>query len=350
MTNFRTYDSGQSASLPTRREFILPEIAYVNPNDTPIYSILSRPYTPNTLAEWVMGDLNFDFSDTSVSASIEGIAASAIPTSYNKRTRLGTHLMINTDLVQVTRTQRQMDEVGVADEYAQQIWEKSLNLAKKNEKNFLWSEDNAGDATTARKSSGFWDYLTAFGNATSTVSFNGYSVPVEYSTYLDETAAPMTRDRLNTLMDKGWQQGLNFQNAITFVGSELKKIISGFGMVYSGSGATLSAAPLNERNIPAAARTLIDAIDIYEGDFGTLYVNKNRYLTGTSTVTINSKSIVPANSMMIFEPSYFQIGELQPLTHVPLAKDGDYTQGMLVCEYCLICRNPKAIVGALNAA
>ena len=351
--NFLSYDSGQSTSLPTRREFLIDEIAYVNPNDTPLHSILSRPYAPNMLIEWVMGDLNFDFSDTTVNASIEGVPASSLSTTNNKRARLGTHQMINTKLIQVSRTQRQMDEVGVADEYAQQIWEESLNLAKENEKNLLWSVDNAGDSVTARKTAGFWDYLTFFGDnswTSGSVTKSGYSVPFQYKTYLDETATPMTRERLTKLTEEAWKQGLNLSNAITFVGSELKKLISKMGMVYSGSGATLSAAPLNERNISAAAKTLIDNLDIYEGDFGTLYVNKNRYLTSSSTVTINSKAIVPSNSIMIFEPSYFQLRELQPITHTPLAKDGDRTQGMLVCEYGLVCRNPKAIVGAINAA
>jgi hypothetical protein len=350
MVSYLSYDSGFDANSRTRREFILPEIAYVNPLSTPLYSILNRPETTNVLTEWVLGNINFDHSATTVNAHLEGLAASALTPANNKRYRMGSHQMINEKIVDVSRTQRKMDEVGVSDELSHQIWEESLVLAQENERNLLWSTDNAGSSSVARQTSGMWDWLTAFGNKTGNITHNGYTVPDDYSTYLDEVASPMTRDRLNNLTEGAWEQGMNLDNAITFVGKNLKRLISGFGMVYSGSGATLSAAPLNERDIPAAAKTLIDRIDIYEGDFGTLYVNKNRYLTSTSAVTINSKSIVPANSMLIFEPSYFEIREITPISYDPLAKDGDRTRSLLVSEYGLVCRNPKAIVGALNAA
>lgn len=359
----------------TRREFILPDIAYHQAVETPLLSSLPQVSVGSVLFEWVMGKYSFDWNSTTMTQDVEGKqhlqSSEDVNNSY--RNRASNYLSIVSKDIMVSNTQRWQNEVGVSDEFAQQVHERGVELRQEMERILLFSTQSAGagdpDTAAARKTHGLVGW--AFGCDPDHVSnpiiagnqiYTSSSDSAAYnSLYYKGTGVNLTRDVLNDeILEPFWFKGGELGQSIMMVGAKVKKLISSFGSVYAGSGATLSASPLNERSIPAMAKTLIDRIDVYESDFGPVYVNKNRYMNGTGrfnaygyTTTHASSAdddFTPNDSLLLIDPRFLAIGVGRPFHYQPLAKLGDSTQGFLLGEMGLIVRNPRAICAATDIA
>lgn len=343
----------------TRREDVIEAVSYVNPLETPLLSSIDTVPVDNTRKDWMVD--NIDRKSTgAVSATVEG--AEFDPTSTITRKRVSNYTHILTKGFAVSDTQRSMDEIGVSDEYTHQAWKAMLELATEIEYAAMWSEWAVGsDVPVARQMQGLmaWAYWVSDASNLPTIAGHVQSAP--YITTWKDNAAPtdLTLDQFNDdILDPAWAKGMDINQSLIFVGAKLKRLMSKWPMTYQGSGATLTATPLNEREIPAGAKRLVDYVDVYETEFGTLHVNKNRYLNDTDAsfsfdpATANTGppiiSFATNTSMIIFEPRFLAFGILRGMDTIPLAKTGDASRGVALAELTLIVRNTKILAGGRN--
>lgn len=355
-----TYDGLGAAVGGTRREDVIEAVSYVNPLETPMLSSIDTVPVDNTRKDWMLDNITQKVSGT-VSATVEG--AEFDPTSTISRVRASNYTHIISKGFAVSDTQRSMDEIGVSDEYTHQAWKAMLELATELEFALMWSEWAVGsDAPVARRMHGLmpWGYWASDSGNLATIAGHAGTAPFITTWKSNATAVDLTLDQFNDdILDPAWAKGMDINQSLIFVGAKMKKLMSKWPMTYQGSGATLSATPLNEREVPAGAKRLVDYVDVYETEFGTLHVNKNRYLNDAAGRDIDPSgdggpaqvaSMSPNKTMIIFEPRFLALGVLRGMDTIPLAKTGDSSRGVCLVESTLIIRNTKVIAGGHNLA
>ena len=375
---FTTFESGGEWSGgsqvagrdKTRRELLLEQIAYNSPTETPLLSILPKVSVDSIMPEWTMGDIE---RTPDIDGDSESQDFSSSSFSGENRTRAGNYTHIKTRFVEISDTQRMMNEVGVQDEYSHQIWREMLGLAIDFEYRLNFSTASFGTNATPgtsdiRTMHGIWSWAQSTGKSTNTVTIAGHQLevgtaaaPADYRStwYEPATVTTLTRDLLyDEVLEPFWARGGEVDKSICFVGAGIKRTLSGFSQVYNAAG-TEPVHKLNELGIAASAKELFDTIDVYHSDCGTLHVSKNRYyndvLTGSGAWYSSYgegpiSNFSPHKGMLIFEPRYMAIGVLEGMHVVPLAKTGLTTRALLGAQLTFICRNPKAIAAAYNVA
>jgi len=361
---------------PTYQDMVLPEIAYVQGVETPILSVLSDRVVHQTRFEQIMGQIDdiadsgapFNTADNTVLGgdveTRDWTALTNMATNVpDNRVRSSNFTHIRSRPISVTRTQRLTAEYGVADEYDHQIWEQGYALGLDWEHILLWSLDDAGTGAAhgaggpgdSRSTRGLVGWAHATGRTVGNVTIAGDVIPDFYSsTYLRHTGTDIDqRTFRESVLQPSWERGFEWGNAFTFVGTRVKNVLSEFSHIYSGSGATQSASPLNYRNIPASAYQVIDNLDVLEGDWGVMYVTKHRNMRITTpypNFDASGFAITPATTLIAFEPRYVHkaVLEAPSITHLPPLFRG--AAAWLSSEMGLYLRNPRAVTLAYDIA
>lgn len=344
-----TTDSGAGGTT-TIREDLANEILIMSPMDTPLQMILNHGSVYNTEYTWLVDEIQ---QPTAISSKLEG----DVPTATTRgRTRIGNVTMIDHEAIDVSDTQRVVNEAAVEDEFAWQVVQKSLELLKRAEFNLHWSTYVAPAGSTASQTAGMvqWCMNTGWGrqsNSAETVA--GRLIPVKFSSVLFEGAETLLTEAQfrDNLLQPAWRNGMQIPAAIALCGAQVKQAISDFGVVYTSGSSVVSSMW-----IQAEKKRKILTIDVFETDYGPLSVALDRYLddssvsqsfTPVSGSTGSGAIVATANeTMLIIEPQFWEISALRPLQYSPLDKMGDFTRGYVVVEQGLKCGNP--IAGAIG--
>lgn len=359
-----TYESGTGDE--TIREELDGIIAIMSPTDTPLISKLPVHRCRNRFYEWMMDDIPYT---REVQAYLEGqevdtTAATGTPShafiTADPRTRAGNYTMIVRRAVDVSDTQRVVDEAGITDELTYQFRRQTLAVLKQSEYNFHWSENNAGAAATPRQTHGVIPWIAWTGMEPGASTIGGHAIPNAFSgTWDSGNADDITLGEFNLMLAAAWDNGTNGMNvdgSLMFCGNKIKSVVSDFTYLHAGSGATITTSL--HRNVDAHEHYATDHIDVYESQFGVIYINLDRYLNGSETVTIaanetsssGSTSMVANETFFIIEPEFWDIQALRGLSFTPLAKTGDSSRGLIVFEAGIRCLNPAAGMGGHNHA
>lgn len=350
-------------SSTTIREDLADRIAIISPNDTPLFHLLEKESCHNTLFDWSMD--NIDAEETTQTsgdfARVEGVDATYPTLTARQRASNYTHIV--TRPAQVSDTERKVLEAGVDDEFSYQIYKKFLTTLKQADYVAHFSEFQAlAGGSDPSRTHGLANWLYACGLTTAsaaTIAAHTITTSTYRSTYLDNAGVNLTRDVMHdSLLQPAHVGGMDLSGAVALVPSQMKRLISQFAFVYSGGSTTDTGLQLNERNIGARERTLIDTVDVFETDFGTVYMNIDRRMNSGTTVALGgsvTESLVTSNSeepdemVIIIDPTMFRLRILRGLTFVPLAKTGDSTKGMAVIEFGFQPDNPKGGILAVDA-
>ena len=347
----------------THAEQVLPEIAYVHGVETPFLATIGRGTAHNRVFDFILGQIDEDRPLPVTAGSVEFKDWSNLGTDSASRYRLRGHnyTMIHERFVGVSDSQRTTREFGVPDEYTHQLWETAISFGMDWEHFMLWTRATAGvpgaiNAGTGQQTAGAVQFAYDTG-VTATPTIAGTEYPAYWSsTYYKGTGNDITRDELvANVLQPFWEKGGELDRALAFVGTKVKNVISQFSHLHSGSGPTLSATPLNERSIPAGLHKIVDKVDVYEGDWGRLFVVKNRNMANSSTYSNfgpsgSQNDITPNTSMLLFEPQFFELMVKEAVTAYDLPKLGHGQGGVIVGEMGLACRNPRATAIAYDIA
>lgn len=473
----------------TIHEDLSDTIAMVDPVSFPLFWLLDQRAVQNITFSWVLDNIPYE---PGIQASPEGQQASGLRSgsvaplgsqfdaypgvtgstlsttneaSYHRiRATNVTHIL--NKLVSVSRTQQQVNEAGISNEYAHQIFRIGTALMMNMEYNTHWStyqDGNSGNSPDGftRRMHGLIPWILSTGLDNSAVTIAGSSIPNNYSStvYYNPTWYPMqwsatdnlvartgvtgggplgsrfdgtqvvgsemvnpvnadllarmrvyattgtvpngvytggnagsqtaasetvdlgtgvtysasnvnvdfsvdlTRDILNTyVLQPAYRKGMRILGSHMLCSAAVKRLFASFAHVY-GAGTNPSASLLNTRYIDAVAKRIVDTIDVYESDFGPIFINMDRYFEDSSPYSplgtnqgffdasyTNGKRyyITPSKSFVLLEPDMAQIRILHGLGHEPLGKTGDSQEGILTMETSFQMSNPKGFAAGFG--
>ena len=275
-----TYDE------PTNREDLTDVITNISPKETPITTMIGKTKAKATYHEFPEDEL----ADAAENAHVEGEkdTAAAAPA----RTRKGNHTQIMKRGYTVTATQQAVDKAGVSDEYAYQMLKAMKELGKDLELAITTqTTDTAGSKTEARKFAG---------------------IPGLVTTNKIAAGASITMKAISDALQKAWEAG----------GSPDKLIVSG-----NNKRAVSALTTSNTKNIEAAKKKVVEAIDVIDTDFGRIEIVASRFM--------------PDTQCFVLDPSYLAVAWLRPFKKKDLPDDSDGKAGIITGEMTLELRGEK---------
>lgn len=276
----------------SRAEDVVDLITNVDYKNTPLYSGLAESSASNTLHEW----LTDTYASSADNAQVEASDSSAADLTQPSRST-NVVQMFRKNIV-VSDTERAVRVYGASDPYTYQMQKSMVELARDIEKALMAGTKASGASGVARRLNGVVASITT--NATARTS----------GTSLSET-------EFNDIMKGVWDGGTDANPDEVYVGSYLKRVISGF------TAGSTKFTDVNDKR-------LINAVDVYEGDFGVHKIFKHRE--------------VPTSAVVAIDSSKWRVAYLNGRRpkHIPLAKTGSATKGMVEGELTLEALNEKS--------
>jgi Family of unknown function (DUF5309) len=315
----------QAAPSNIIREDLEDFVYKISPTETPIMQAIGRKGKfKNTLHEWPVVELA---SPNPNNAQIEGNDLPNDPPTL--ALRLANYTQIMTKQKGVSSTDEAIVGAGDINKMAKQVLYGTQELKRDMESRLGANHTNVADpgaaTSAARKTASIAAFLqtnVSLGTggtakvairsgATPPGSVGGGGYPATAGVL--GTARPITEAIFKAVIQAIWTQGGNPKYA--FVGGTTKVTISAFtGNV--------------TRYQQQASRRLITAIDFYDSDFGRLEIVPDRFID-------------PALCLII-DPAYAELGWLQGMKNIPLAKTGLNDKRLVSCEWGTIVGNEKA--------
>jgi hypothetical protein len=276
----------------SRAEDVVDLITNVDYKNTPLYSGLAESSANNTLHEW----LTDTYASSADNAQVESSDAAAA--DLTQPTRSTNVVQMFRKNIVVSDTERAVRVYGASDPYTYQMQKAMVELARDIEKAIMSGTRASGASGTARRLNG----------VVALISTNA-------SAYTSGTT--LTETIFNDIMKKVWDSGTDASPDEVYVGSYLKRVISGF------TAGSTKFTDVNDKR-------LINAVDVYEGDFGVHKLFKHREVPTATVVAIDSSK---------WRVAY--LNGRRP-KHIPLAKTGSATKGMIEGELTLEALNEKS--------
>jgi hypothetical protein len=288
----------------------LSDIIYnISPTETPFMTAIAREKATAVYHEWQTDALE---APNTANAQIQGDDISTydavVPT-----VRLGNYTQISRKTVLISMTEEAVDKAGRKSELGYQVAKKGKSLKRDIESILLMNQARAAGtvgATPARSASVLAWIKTNTANVVA-----GGSNPVGDGTNArtdGTTPVPFTELMLQTALASVWQNSGDEPDFL-LVNSNQKTAIT---KTFTGN---------NTRYINAEEEKLVNSIDVYVYDFGSVEVKPDRFMRQRDCLIINS--------------DLWALAWLRPINLVDLAKTGDNEKKMLVGEYTLTSRN-----------
>lgn len=270
----------------TRAEDVVDIITNVAYKSTPLYSGLGSGTASNTLHEWMTDT----YASSAANAVIEG--SDAVVVDLTQPVRKNNVVQMFRKVIKVSDTERAVDIHGQNDPYSYQMQKKMVELARDIEKALVAGTRASGSSGVARSLDGALAQITT--NATARAS-----------------GTSMSETEFNDIMAGVWNSGTDQYADEVYTGSYLKRVISGY-------------TAGNTKYVKSDDQRLTNSVDVYEGDFGIHKIFLHRE--------------VPTDTLMALDSKKWRVDYLNGRRpqHIPLAKTGSATTGMVEGELTLV--------------
>ena len=355
--------SGRSNADVSQREDLANFITMITREETPFLSSIGKTKATAIYHEWQTDELQApgdsrlaegaEFEKPSTTVHTDGNSGNVVNPIGPHRTRLGNYTQINGKTIAVSGTRRAVDQAGVADEYAYQLKKRGTELRRDVEFDMVHSYNVASGSGT-RTAGGFQSYIQdaatvnyvgefqAPSDATTGAGTDGVGSSQIRSSINGSTTAPdrdpLALSDIDGVMQKIYQEGGKATRIM--LSPKLRRDFS--DLMVSDSGV--------RRNIDEGGK-LRQSVDVYMSDFGDLMVvpnyimglSNNVAFTGDNNVAHSGAGVTDVKDFaaFIYDPQWFNVATLRPLTEVDVGQKGDSTVGMMVEETTLEVRNPK---------
>ena len=232
-------------------------------------------------------------------ARLEGAESDAGPVT--DVTTRSFYTQIFQDEVKVSRTQNQITQYGIGNEFDYQAAKKVPHLMRLLERSSIRGVSSAGSATAPRSFAGFHTLINVSG--ANTVSAGGAVVQADFE------------DVLEACYNDGGKPSM------AFVSPANMQVIKN---LYDSS-----------------AYLRVDRTDTVIG------MTVTRVSTPFGDVDLVIDRWMPDSFIDILDPNHIGLVTLYPFTQEPLAKTGDYERGEVVGEFGLVVRHPNKAHGAI---
>jgi hypothetical protein len=303
------------------REDLTDVIYNISPTDTPFISNIGTGTASNRYHEWQIDSL----AAVADSPAIEGDDATIA--ALTPTTRKGNRTQINQKAFGISGSDLAANNAGRGVEMAYQEAKKGLELRRDMEYHNVGvlstqaagTTDNANSGT-ARVSASVMSWIktnTSIGTGTAAdPTTSGATVRV------DGTTRAFLESMLTDTIDEIYLAGGDPDVLMT--NTKQKGVITG-----SFNGAAGSRV---DQNI--AAKRIINAVDFYESDYGTLSIVPNRYMRQTE--------------VFLLDTSMWEIAYYRPFFSHDLAKIGDHERKQMIVEWTLVSKNEASSGGVFD--
>ena len=304
---FDTYDSVGN------REDLSDIIFDVSPSETPFLSAIKKVSAKATNHEWQTDAL----TSAAANAAVEGDEASAI--AVTPTTRLGNYTQILRKAIVTTGTQETINKAGRKSEMAYQMARKMKEIKMDLEwamidgggTGGIGNAKVAGNASTAREMGSIQTYLTS--NVSVGASTGATATGDGTDTMTAGTKRNFIESLLTTVLQSAYTNGGDPK--IMLVSPTNKGVVSTF----TGGGT---------HYVDKDDKKLINAVDVYVGDFHTLKVLPSRHIAN--------------ENVLCFDPEYVAYASLRGAQVSDLARTGDSMKKQIVMEGTLAVLNEAA--------
>lgn len=290
-----TYETYDAVNIP---EQVLSRLDRIEREETPVYSSARKEKIYTTSPEWQTQALASAASNINVQGD-EFVVNAAVPT-----VRVKNHTQILDKVVSVTGSNQATKHYGYADEMAHQKSLKTIELRRDCE--FAIVQNNAsvaGSTGTGGEIGGIETWLTSNVSRGAGGSGTGYNTGTGLTAApVDGTQRPFTEDLLLDVLQTGYDNGAKFSQI--HLGSFNKRILSTFQ-----GGRTRTSS---------ADKKIVNTIDVYESDFGTL------------TAMINPRQ--RTRTALLYDMDKIQVLNLRPMRTGKIAKTHDSDEEFILTE------------------
>ena len=279
------------------REDLSDSIWNVDPTAVPFSSNCSRSSASNTRFDWQTDSL----AAVSSATAVEGADAVFAPAAST--TRLNNITAILQKTVAVSGTTEAVSRAGRGKEMAYQVVKRGKELKRDFEHQLVGisNEKEAGDASTARETASYQTWISSNssrGAGGADPTGDGSDTPT------DGTQRAFTEGLLEEVIDKIWNNG--GEPDVIMAGSFNKRKITNF------------AGNSSEQNLAREGKMIINAVSMYESDYGMMKVVPNRF--------------VRARDVLVYQSDMWKIRELRGMKNSPIAKIGDAERRQVLFE------------------
>jgi hypothetical protein len=294
----------------TIREDLTDAENMITPTETPFISMITgKNKATNTLHEWPLTALNAVNSTNRVP---EGEDAPSI-TAPVYALRRSNYTQISVKVLKVTDTSQWVDGAANAEKMSKQV-AFALDSLKRDKETMLLASIAAlpgtGNGATTRTAAGlpsFWQTNVSRGAAGVNPVLSGTTNGYPITAAVDGTQRAITEDLFNTVMQAVWTSGGKAKYALTGPNQKraISKTFTGYTTKYSDG----------------ASNKLINSVELYESDFGTVQVVPDRFTRD--------------REVHFIDPEFVKISVGQPTTQKQLARTGLTDNTLIEGEYTL---------------
>lgn len=255
------------------REELSDVVSRITPEDTPIYSDMSKGTCVSVHPEWETDEIR---------APAANIQAEGDEYSYEaiqSPKRLGNYTQIFRDSFIISRTQEKVDEAGRIQKKRYQKLKTGIALRKDVELAIL--TNNASVAGSTRELGGLPTWIETNANRHSGGSNGGFSTNTGLTVAAGDSGTQRAFDKamMDDVMKQGYESGANFRNL--YVSPYVKS-------VFVGLMSDTDVAPFRYAVSNGNSNSLISNADIYEGPYGKIFVKPNRVMATNAGVARNA--------------------------------------------------------------
>lgn len=338
--------TASSYKYATIREDLEDFVYKISPLETPVMQAIGRKGAfENAYHEWPIVELA---APNPNNFNVEG--ADAVNDTPTGAMRRGNYAQLMNKVKQVTSTNERVRGAGGVQRMAKQVLYGMQEIKRDMEARLAGSGALgavAGSDTVARQTASLAAFIATnavrgVGGAGPILSgtpagaafvpgtaFNGFPQPGASAGVAPGevfgTSQTLTEAMLKSAIQQAWTQGGDPTYA--FCSGSQKVLISTF----TGNATRFKKAE---------DKKLVAAIDVYISDFGELQIVPDRFIDSTAPGTpIAGKG---GTRVLIIDPEYAEIGWLQGMSNLPLAKTGNSERRLVATEWGVIVGNEKA--------
>ena len=311
----------QTTGSVTNREELHDVVSRITPEDTPIYSMISKETFKTTHPEWGVDEL----AAPGANIQLEGDEYTFDATTPPARQGNYTQIMRKTGII--SRSEDKSDQAGNVLTRKHQKLKKGVELRKDGE--FSIVDTNASVGGTTRESGSLPTWIETNvdrGTGGANGGYNSGTGLTEAPT--DGTQRAFTKATLDDVMQQGYESGADFKHV--FVSPYVKSVFVTFMSDTNVAQFRYAAQDGNQNSIVANA-------DVYEGPFGKVMIHPNRVMGGSAALARNA---------FLVDPEYLCWGwfdKIKEDKEAAKVKTSDAHRFVLIGEGALKTKNEKGL-------
>ncbi len=309
----------QTTSAVGNREELSDVVSRITPEDTPIYSMISKGKVVSVHPEWEKDELAPPGANVNPEGDEYTFAATTPPE------RLGNYTQIFRKDGIFSNTQEAVDNAGGAEKRRYQILKKGIEIRKDVEYSIVSNVGSVGGATRVSAGLPAWiETNVSRGASGANGGFDSTDGLVDPATNGDQRA--FTKELLDNVMSQAYISGGNVRHLV--VAPYVKSVFVEFMSDTNVASFRYSASA-------DGRKTIISNADVYEGPYGKVLVHPNRVMAVNAGVARNAFLI---DTDML---SWDWLRRIQEDKN--LAKTGDNTKFVLLGEGTLRVKNEAGL-------